>query len=384
MSAKRFNTESIIKAIQDKFGDKFDCSDIIYKGMLYEIILKCNDCNRKFKIKPDKLFRSIFGCKNCYHKSRIGSIGQNRGSTKEFIEKAKTIHGNKFDYSLTEFKGATNNICVICNICKSKFFTKACFHLNGDNGGCRKCFSLNLSKNQAITKNDFVERANVFQKDQYEYISDYINCYSPITSICKSCRTERTMIAGRFLSNPVICKKCLSLKKISDFENRCRSTFGERYIFYQDYICDNKRIKITCKKHDISFYQRPASLFQNKESVCPKCKSNISRGEKLILDFLNNYNIRYEYQYSFDDCKNVFKLRFDFYLPTHNICIEFDGKQHFMTNSYANNDEELNKIKLRDDIKNRYCETNNIKLIRIPYTQQKNISNILKYELKII
>lgn len=70
------------------------------------------------------------------------------------------------------------------------------------------------------------------------------------------------------------------------------------------------------------------------------------------------------------DSKNVeakLPLPFDFYLPELNICIEYDGEQHFKENRHFGGKEYLEKTKYHDQIKNEYCKNNNIKLIRIKY-----------------
>ena len=82
-------------------------------------------------------------------------------------------------------------------------------------------------------------------------------------------------------------------------------------------------------------------------------------------------------QYSFIDCKNNIALRFDFYLPEHNTCIEYDGIQHFKPIKFFNGKAGLLKTIKHDQIKNRYCQNNNINLIRIKYNQRKNLKNIL-------
>lgn len=87
--------------------------------------------------------------------------------------------------------------------------------------------------------------------------------------------------------------------------------------------------------------------------------------------------IEYESQKTFEKCINPntnAKLRFDFYLPKYNICIEYDGIQHFeYTNKGWNTKNNFTKIRFSDKIKNKYCQDNNIRLIRIPYTEYKNI-----------
>ena len=85
-------------------------------------------------------------------------------------------------------------------------------------------------------------------------------------------------------------------------------------------------------------------------------------------------------QKTFKGCKFIRLLRFDFYLPDYNMCIEYDGAQHYgiKINIY---DMDFDIIKKRDNIKNNFCQTNKIKLLRVPYWKFKNIDKILKEEI---
>jgi very-short-patch-repair endonuclease len=72
-------------------------------------------------------------------------------------------------------------------------------------------------------------------------------------------------------------------------------------------------------------------------------------------------------------------LRFDFYIPEYNVCIEFDGKQHFiLENTGWNVKNALAKTQKNDEIKNNFCKRNDIRLIRIPYTMINQIGRILR------
>ena len=103
---------------------------------------------------------------------------------------------------------------------------------------------------------------------------------------------------------------------------------------------------------------------------CPFCKE--SKGEKIIKNFLIDNNISFEQQKKFDDCKYKLKLPFDFYLSELNICIEYDGLQHYKCIKIFGGEKNFNLIKKRDEIKNDYCEKNNINLIRIKYNENIN------------
>jgi hypothetical protein len=80
----------------------------------------------------------------------------------------------------------------------------------------------------------------------------------------------------------------------------------------------------------------------------------------IIKNILNSRNIIYTEQKTFDDCKNVYKLRFDFYLPESNMCIEFNGIQHYKPIDFFGGLDRLEKQRINDNIKANFCKQNNI------------------------
>lgn len=92
-----------------------------------------------------------------------------------------------------------------------------------------------------------------------------------------------------------------------------------------------------------------------------------------IKSLLDKYKIKNFSEYKFNDCKNVNKLSFDFYLPDYNTVIEYQGEWHY--NNYRNNLELQQK---RDQIKRDYCKEKGIKEIEIPYWDFDKIESIIK------
>jgi very-short-patch-repair endonuclease len=118
----------------------------------------------------------------------------------------------------------------------------------------------------------------------------------------------------------------------------------------------------------------------------PIMDKRMSLGEYAIYDYLTKNNIEFEKEMKFKDLvspKNK-QLRYDFYIKSHNLLIEFDGRQHYekikWTSAETINDvnEHFNYIVECDHLKNEYADANKIKLYRIKYTEIKNIENILK------
>lgn len=103
-----------------------------------------------------------------------------------------------------------------------------------------------------------------------------------------------------------------------------------------------------------------------------------SKGEQIIKNFLEENKILYIPQKRFEDCKNKRKLPFDFYLPNQNICIEYDGYQHFHPVKEWGGEEMFLMRQMNDKIKDNYCKSNGINLIRIPYAlKKKEMTKIL-------
>lgn len=111
-----------------------------------------------------------------------------------------------------------------------------------------------------------------------------------------------------------------------------------------------------------------------------------SSGETKIKKLLTELKIEFEAQKSFETCRfpdtNAL-ARFDFYLPNYNCLIEYDGEQHFVSkNSGWSNDTKLEYTQQHDTFKTLWCKLNNIKLIRIPYTDFNKITK--EYIQKLI
>jgi len=150
-----------------------------------------------------------------------------------------------------------------------------------------------------------------------------------------------------------------------EYVNRAINVHGDKYEYsLVNYINSRTKIKIICKKHG-EFEQ--TSIQHLKGSGCPKCSSNKSIGEKKIFNYLISNNIDFIYQKRFDDCKNKSQLVFDFYLPKHNLLIEYDGIQHYKSIDFFGGDEKLKKRRINDYLKNEYSINNKINLLRIPY-----------------
>jgi very-short-patch-repair endonuclease len=130
-STKKSNTGEFILKSLNKHGDKYDYSKVEYVGNKNKVIIICTKHGEFLQTPNDHL--TGYGCKKCQYE-KISK--ENRFTNETFIEKAKEMHGNRFDYSLVKYGGYENKITIICNK-HGKFEQTPHAHLHGY--GCRKC-----------------------------------------------------------------------------------------------------------------------------------------------------------------------------------------------------------------------------------------------------
>ena len=297
----------------------------------------------------------------------------NKFDTEIFIEKSKLIHGDRYDYSKTEYINKRSKVKIICKEHGEFEQTAYCHYYFKQ--GCPDC-----KINKQLTTEEFVENSKKIYGDKYDYsLVEYKNAYTKVDIICK----EHNIV---FSMRPSDHKKCgcslCSLGYIKnnnitedEFIEKAKLIHGDKYDYSKTkYKNSRSKVIITCKIHD-DFNQKAESHLRGRG--CPNCKK--SNGENKVELYLKNNNIIYQKQKTFEGCKNILVLPFDFYLTNNNICIEYDGAQHFEPIKHFGGIETYENRKKLDEIKNEYCKNNNIHLIRISY--KENIIEKLNYEL---
>lgn len=282
-----------------------------------------------------------------------------RKTTDQFIKEAKNIWGDKYDYSLVDYKGALKPIKIIYN--GFIFEQRASSHLSG------LAVELNY-----YTEEYFIKLAKDKWGNKYDYsLVKYKSMKEKVKIIYKDKIYEQSP-SDHLISAPENIIYAIK-SNTDDFIRKANEVHNNKYDYSKvNYTISSEKVIITCFEHG-DFNQEANSHLQGVG--CPSCQE--SKGERKISIFLDNKNINYIKEYKFDDCININSLKFDFYLPELNICIEYDGVQHFKPIELFGGYDYFKKLKYNDNIKDQYCMDNNIKLIRISYKEFKNIKQIL-------
>lgn len=292
------------------------------------------------------------------------------------IDKANIVHNNEYDYSLIkEYKGVMTKYPVICLI-HGMWEVTLDNHIN-KKSKCPKC------KGFGFTKHEKINQANKIHNNEYDYSlieNNILKANQKVKIKHNVCGNIFCNTWDNHINKKQGCPNCASYgRKRHTLESIKEKILSLNHIEYEydwdSYVGYYKKIKIKCPKHGWFEQQVSNHLMGQK---CPKCIRSV--GEEKIESILKEKQINYITQKTFEDCinpKTGYKLRFDFYIPYINLCIEYDGELHYKSVEYFGGDESLEKNIFLDNIKNEYCKNNNISLIRISYMDINNINNII-------
>ncbi len=346
---RKHNNEDILEQFYIVHKSKYQYNLVFYQGIDIKVKIIC-PIHGIFEQTPKHHIKGS-GCSECK--------GVKKSSTKEFIKKAKLIHGGKYDYSLVDYKNNHVKIKIICPI-HGEFEQTPNSHLS-KKCGCRKCLS--------YTNEEFIKKAKLTHGNKYDYSlvlikrnKDKVKIICPIHGIFE--QIVNNHLNGNGCS---ICNGGVKLTN-EEFIKKAKLIHGNKYDYKLTKIdLVKNKIKIICSIH--GEFEQIANNHLNG-SGCSIC--NASRNENKIRNILIENNIKFIPQKRFKDCRDKKTLPFDFYLPDYNTCIEYDGEQHFIALTNWGGKIRLLDTRKKDEIKTSYCFSNNINLIRITYMDNVN------------
>jgi hypothetical protein len=172
--SKRLTTEEFIEKAKKVHGDRFNYDKVVYKRNCVNVVIGCSIHGEFFQMPMDHL--NGRGCSKC--------SGKYSPTTEEFIEKAKKIHGDRFDYSKTVYVRALENVIISCRI-HGDFEQTPDNHLHGK--GCLKCKYDLMANIKRQDINEIITKANIRHENRYDYslIKNYKNNQIKYPIICK-------------------------------------------------------------------------------------------------------------------------------------------------------------------------------------------------------
>ena len=244
MGRKKLTTEEFIIRAKDVHGDKYGYSLVKYKNRKTKVKIICKE-HGEFEQTPDDHLQGK-GCKKC---------SKPVYDTNSFIRHSKLIHGDKYDYSLVEYKLSKVKVKIICKE-HGVFEQNPNTHLRGH--GCNSC---KKETKKVYDTNTFIKEAEIVHGNKFDYsLVEYSIRKDKVKIVCS--------IHGDFIQRPNDHLQGASCPK-------CKSSKGETSI--RKYLTNN----------NINF---------EEQKRYKECKNKIS----LPFDFyLSDYNLIIEYDGEF-------------------------------------------------------------------------------------
>lgn len=289
----------------------------------------------------------------------------------EFEREVYDLVGNEYAV-IGKYTRTRDKILMKHNICGNEWSVKANNFLTG-NSRCYYCDNQKRIK----TTDMFKEEINKKYNNNISVIGEYTGHAENIKIKCNVhdfyfYNTPINMLSKRRKN---VCPQCIienvkesQRKKIDVVQEQLECFHKGKISLIGDYVNTHTKTSFQCNECKCVFKAEPNHVL--RLSGCPECNTK-SNGEDIIVGFLKDECIVYEFQKSFEDCRYINTLKFDFYIPDYGengLLIEYDGKQHYEPIEYFGGLEAFKKQQIKDDIKNKYAKDNNIEIIRIPYT----------------
>lgn len=178
-SSPRISKEKFIELANKKHNNKYDYSKSDYKGITTKICIICPEHGEFWQVPQNHLKGQ--GCPKC---ANLRKGMYQVGTTESFIEKAKKVHGDKYDYSKVNYINNREKVCIICPE-HGEFMQKPLDHIHGS--GCPEC-GKRLDKSEKFVLKSLREKYGevsyqytepwLQSKTSFSYIDFYIPRYN--------------------------------------------------------------------------------------------------------------------------------------------------------------------------------------------------------------
>ena len=286
---------------------------------------------------------------------------------------------------LTPYMGNRCKCQYQCPLCSRIFWVipNSVWNGNTQSCGCHKLHKV-AQINQLTSEEADIKDAQV----GFTALSPYINSITKRAYKCPLCGSQ-------FLCRPeAIWRKntnscgCYHKQRVIETLRNDLTTrqFGRLFVLRYSHTSKLGRAcwKCLCDCGNTKTIQGNSLLNGVQSCGCTK-----SKGELLIKNILKKHDIDYIHDHGIDGCDNIngHQLRFDFYIPAYNLCIEYHGEQHYTQRknrfgSKKTSDTTI-EIQKRDQIKRDYCISHNIQLLEISHMEYENIEQILQQQLGV-
>lgn len=287
-----------------------------------------------------------------------------------------------------DYKGIDEYLKAKCLICGKDFETT--WHIiqgkrYKEYKKCCKNCSNKLTHKNHLSKYSLEDAKKIFLKNNLILLENkYVN-----NSIRMNCEDKEGYKGLISLHQVMSGSKFYKFSKANPYSiynvnNFLKNKGVKTFMIDKNYEGNTSLYNFQCECGNV-FIRSIDSVVYNGALYCNECSIRRKSSYHLkVKEYLDNKNIKYIEEKTFEKCKDKNYLPFDFYLPNRNVCIEVQGEQHYMAKDCFGGIEGFKKTVSHDIMKSYFCRNNGIKLITIKYKNffNNNYINILNTLLR--
>ena len=343
---KKLTNQEIINKFIKIHKNRYDYSKVNYQSDSKKVAIRCRTHGDFYQI-PNAHKRGQ-GCPLCADEKTSERC---RSNTKEFIEKAKKIHGDKYGYKLVKYTTASKKVKIFCNSHEKYFNIVANKHISGR--GCPLCGRKNMGESLTKSTKQFIIDAKEVHGNTYDYSkSSYSRAHEKVTIICDKHGEFLQTASGHTYGKG--CNKCgittrikNSIMEKEEFIARCKIAHNGIYD-YRDtvYLGIKEKVSVNCKKHGVFTLSADSHV---RGTGCKKCSNcGTSRAEQELALFVSGHmEIETSNRSLIKNEKTKRPFELDIIIPSKMIAIEYNGtywhREKFVGKGYHENKVKLCK-----------------------------------------
>jgi very-short-patch-repair endonuclease len=311
--ARKFTTAQFIEKAIEIHGETYDYSKSSYSGCYDKTIIICKN-HGEFEQAPINHLRGS-GCQKCYDDRRGESI---RKTTTEFVDRAIKMHGDRYNYSKSNYISVDDNVTIICNT-HGEFVQVAYSHINGQ--GCPTCGIEKRATNRTNNTEEFIRKSIEKHGDKYDYSKvKYKKNNIKVVIICKT-HGEFLQIPANHYSSGYGCQLCVNKTEAKLYE-KLLPIYPNLLMQFKEEWCKIKKhlpfdfciqehkiiIELDGRQHfkQVSNWSSPEEQFEN-DKFKEECANNNGYSVIRLLQedvFYDTYDWVKELCYSIEELKN--------------------------------------------------------------------------------
>jgi predicted nucleic acid-binding Zn-ribbon protein len=294
---------------------------------------------------------------------------------KEFIEKAKAAHGDDFNYSEIIYKTSKIMVENIDCVKHGKFKQHALHHIKSPTGGCKLC-EKEVGKVSLKYTNEEIDQYLIDNNRNIIRLGDYKGVRIPLDFQCLVCSHVWDTSFGVINSNKSGCPMCNRNQHTNEKTDKLLIENNTKIKRIGDVNNSYDKVDWQCLECNNIWKTTPVAILCKRRTGCPLCATG--KNQRIVENFLldNNFNIE---KISIKLPINVRHSLPDFYIPSLNLIIEYNGAQHYILTKFGSQtteeaEQRLKYQQTRDQQLREYCVENSINLLEINGIKYKNES----------